>query len=127
MWSPERGFTMPERAVLLAPGFLVADAEYPCFSLGDGCVGLDFVEASGRRVRVAFTNVAGLKWQEIDVAGPEPRGDSTYEILESDWLKAYFDQGARSPADDLHHFKLCFNAQGTFEVLALSLSMQEVE
>jgi hypothetical protein len=118
---------MPERARLLNPGFSVADAEYPCFSLGGGCLRLEFVESNGRRVRATFTNAAGIKWQEIDSAGPEPRGDSTYEILESEWLKAYLDQGARSPADDLHHFKLCFNAWGPLEVLASSLSVQEVD
>jgi hypothetical protein len=116
---------MGEHAHLLEPGFSVADAEYPSFVLKDGVLVLEFIDWRRHRIRVVFSNAAGVKWQEIELRGPESRNDRTYEITDSAWLRSYLDQGARSVADQLRHFKLCFNAYGPLEVLASSFTFED--
>ncbi len=109
---------MTETAKLLSPGFTVADAEYPSLSLHDNVLLLEFLDWKSKRIRVRFVNVAGVQWQELDSAGPEDRNDSVYEIIDSVWLGRYLSEGARTPEDNLRHFRLCFNASGVLDVLA---------
>ena len=116
---------MPETAKLLNPGFSVADAEYPRFSLRDGVLKLAFVDWRERLVHVQFGNAAGVRWQELDSKGPEERDDSVYEILESFWLAEYLRAVARTFADGLRHFRLCFNAYGVLDVLATTMESMD--
>jgi hypothetical protein len=67
--------------------------------------------------------VAGIRWQEHGSAGPEERDDSVYEIVDSQWLSALWDAGARERAEGHRHFKLCFNAYGPLEVLTTSMRL----
>ena len=115
---------MSETAAILEPGFSVADATYPAFSLRDGEVVLEFADWRERPVQVRFTNAAGIRWQELESAGPEDRDDAVFEILESAWLADYFRKAARSAADDLRHYRLCFNASGVLDVLAGSMKLE---
>src|SRR5205085_2942626 len=103
---------MNESAKLLEPGFSVADATYPAITLRDGILIIGFIDWQENAVQVTFANVAGVKWQEIDSAGPENRDDSIFEIIGSSWLHEYLFQGARTPNDSLRHYRLCFNANG---------------
>ena len=116
---------MSESAKLLEPGFSVADAEYPKFAFRDGFVILEFVDWRGREVRVRFSNAAGVKWQELDSRGPEDRDDSVYEIVDSSWLDEYLASDARTLADALKHFRLCFNACGVLDVLCTSMVIED--
>lgn len=116
-----------EKAILLNPGFSVADAEYPDIFLKDNTLVVEFVDWREHTIRVTFLNAAGLKWQEImPKEGPEVRDDECYEILNSKWLEAYFGQMVRSVDDHLHHFKLYFNTYGPLEVLASSFTYTEI-
>ncbi len=45
---------MTETARLLEPGFSVADAGYPDFTLKDGTLTVEFTDWQERRVRVRF-------------------------------------------------------------------------
>ena len=117
--------TMSETATMLQPGFSVADADYPAFSLRDEDVVLDFTDWQKRHVRVRFTNAAGIKWQELDSAGPEDRDDAVFEIIDSAWLGAYLKTGARAAADELRHYRLCFNGSGVLDVLAASMRLED--
>src|SRR5262245_37424374 len=103
---------MNETAAILEPGFSVADAAYPAFCLRNGEVLLEFTDWRERKVRVRFTNAAGLKWQELDSAGPENRADAAFEIVGSAWFADCLTKGARTPADQLRHYRRCFNASG---------------
>lgn len=116
---------MSERAAMLEPGFSVADATYPAFSLRDGDVVLEFADWRARSVRVRFTNAAGVRWQELDSAGPQDRDDAVFEIAESVWLTEYLERGARTPGDELRHYRLCFNASGVLDVLATSMKLED--
>ncbi len=72
-----------------------------------------------------FDDVAGVRWQEIGSHGPNERDDSTYEIVDSEWVRLSLeDGGVREPSEVLRHFKLCFNAYGPLEVLAASMSVE---
>ena len=116
---------MSESAKLLEPDFSVADAEYPKFALRDGGLVLEFVDWRKREVRVRFSNAAGVKWQELDSRGPEDRDDSVYEIVGSSWLAEYLANGARTLAEALRHFRLCFNGCGVLDVLATSMEIKD--
>jgi hypothetical protein len=115
---------MNESAKLLEPGFSVADAEYPTINLRDGTLILGFIDWHENAIEVKFANVAGVMWQETDSAGPENRDDSVFEIIGSSWLNEYLIQGARTLNDSLHHYRLCFNANGVLDVLAASMSLE---
>jgi hypothetical protein len=123
----DRSQTMSEKAAMLEPGFSVADATYPTFRLRDGEVVLEFTDWRDRPVRIRFTNAAGVRWQELDSAGPEERDDAVFEIIESIWLAEYLRKGARTPADDLRHYRLCFNAAGVLDVLATSMKVEDAD
>jgi hypothetical protein len=116
---------MSESAKLLEPGFSVADAEYPKFALRDGILTLEFVDWQKRRVHVRFSNAAGVKWQEVESSGPEDRDDSVFEIDGSSWLAEYLANDARTSAEALRHFRLCFNACGVLDVLASSMEIED--
>ena len=115
---------MSETAKLLKPAFSTADAENPSFTLRDGTLALEFVDWQKRSVHVRFSNAAAVKWQELDSTGPEDRDDSVYEIVGSRWLHDYLATLARTPADGLHHYRLCFNGSGVLDVLAQSMNME---
>lgn len=116
---------MSETATMLDAGFSVADASYPAFSHREGEIELVFSDWRERPVRVRFTNAAGLKWQELDSAGPEDRDDAVFEIFGSAWLERYLQSRARELADELRHFRLCFNGSGVLDILATSMKLQD--
>lgn len=109
---------MTEIAVRLYPGFTTADAEYPSFSFKDGTLDLEFLDWKEEPVSVRFCNAVAVNWRELDVAAPNPRLDETYEIRNSNWITSHYCQGAREPSENLRHFRLCFNACGTLDVIS---------
>lgn len=86
---------------------------------------LEFTDWRERKMRVRFTNAAGIRWQELDSTGPEDRDDAVFEIVESTWLADYLRHGARAAADELRHYRLCFNASGVLDVLAGSMNLED--
>ena len=116
---------MTETATLLEPGFSVADAGYPSFTLNSGILLLEFIDWQARSVRVRFLNAAGVKWQELYSRGPEKRDDGVYEIDASSWIEEYLSSYARTPDDHLRHFRLCFNASGVLDILAESMTLED--
>lgn len=115
---------MSERANPLQPDFSTADAEYPDFSLRDGVLELEFTDWREEPVRVRFTNAVGVKWQELDSAGPEDEDDGVFEIAGSAWLAAYLAAGVRGADEGLRHFRLCFNPIGVLDVLASAMERE---
>jgi hypothetical protein len=112
---------MTERAIRLETWFSTADAEYPGFSLRDGTLVLEFIDWRDQAISAEFANCVGVRWQEVDSPGPQERDDEAFEIVESEWVRAYYSARARTIEERVRHFRLCFNESGVLDVLATSL------
>lgn len=117
---PQEMYEIAER---LTPGFVTADAEYPDFSLADGTLKLEFTDHASERITVQFANAIAVNWQELSATSPNPRDDEIYEIKNSSWIADHIRQGARSADEELRHFRLCFNACGTLDVIAATMEL----
>jgi hypothetical protein len=85
---------------------------------------LTFVDWQDHLCEMVFREVLAFRWQES--AEEEIRYDTTYEVLASPWLE----EQARVHgvnANGFAHYKLCFNACGTLDIVALSLGDQSGE
>jgi hypothetical protein len=108
-----------EEFVKIDIGISTADAEYPNINKFDsnGNLILQFKDWTGKIIEIAFFNACGFVWNEnIDTKNNE-RDDSIYEIKNSKWIKKYYEDKIRSEKDNLKHFKLNFNACGSFEII----------
>ncbi len=111
-----------ERAEILKTDFSTADADYPTFALNQGQLRLDFIDWQERSVRIQFDDVCAVRWQEVAPTSPL-RDDVTYEIHDSEWLAEYKAQIQLGSPESVRHYKLCFNAIGTLDVLASGFKM----
>lgn len=112
---------MKETARLLNTSFSTADAEEPKFYYDDRVLILEFTDWNERQIKIKFHESVAVKWQETDSPGPQDRNDRTYEILNSNWLNEHLSQRMIEPVECHKHFKLCFNACGVFEVIAIKI------
>lgn len=112
---------MIETAKLLNTTFTTADAENPKFEYDDRILILEFTNWFEKKIKVKFYEVVAVKWQEADSKGPEDRNDRSYEILNSNWLNEHLAQKMMEAEENHKHFKLCFNACGVFEVIAIKM------
>ena len=112
-----------ETAIELKEGFSVADADYPEISLNDGILVVRFIDWQERTVSLLFLNTCAFKWQEASSRGPEPRDDTAYEIVNSEWVAKHLVEQVRAPEEKFRHFKLCFNACGVLEVIASKIEV----
>lgn len=71
-------------------------------------------------MRLKFKEVVGFKWDACDIHQSE-RDDVTYEIINSLWLRRLKEHNVAG--GDHHHYKLCFNASGNFDVLFKGLEV----
>lgn len=95
-------------------GVHTSDAEDVTVQFSSGELVLTFVDWQERFRRKAFSDVLAFRWQEFDEEGI--RDDAVYEVKNSDWLARQCQrQGVER--DRYVHFKLCFNACGTLDVL----------
>lgn len=113
-----------ETAKLIHPGFSTADAEYPEIHQEEGDVVLRFKDWRENEVEVFFADPIAFKWQMAESFHDGERDDSSYEIVESDWLDLHIRQGVVSGSEEYKHFKFNFNGCGQFEILALSYSIK---
>lgn len=107
----------------LEPGFSTADAEYPSVSLKDGTLDLFFVDWREQPVSVRFRDAASVSWQQLEITGPNVGDDKVYEIQNSNWIASHYRQQTILPAEKLRHFRLCFNAWGTLDVIASEMEI----
>ncbi len=95
-------------------GVETADAEKVGVQFSSGDIVLSFVDWRAQPRRTVFTDVLAFRWQEFDEEGI--RADVVYEVMQSDWLVRQAKlQGVQSAG--YVHYKLCFNACGTLDVL----------
>lgn len=95
-------------------GVHTADAEDVAVQYSSGDLELTFVDWQEQPRRAVFADVLAFRWQEFDEE--DIRDDVVYEVKNSDWLA----RQARIQAVEAEgyvHYKLCFNACGTLDVL----------
>jgi hypothetical protein len=81
---------------------------------------LSFVDWQEVPRQLIFRDVLAFRWQDLDETGI--RDDTTYEVLESEWLAQQADlQGVKAAVENYAHYKLCFNAVGILDVVGLRL------
>jgi hypothetical protein len=96
-------------------GVSTADGEDVHLQYDGDDVILAFTDWNERSCELVFRDVLAFRWQECDEEGI--RDDTTYEVTESSWLARQAQlQGVN--ASDYAHYKLCFNACGSLDVLA---------
>lgn len=113
-----------EIAKLIQSGFSTADAEYPQIHQEDGDVILRFKDWQEKEVEVFFADPIAFKWQMAESFHKEERDDSSYEILNSEWLALHLKQGGISESEEYRHYKFNFNGCGQFEILCLSFTVK---
>jgi hypothetical protein len=95
-------------------GVSTADAEDVAVQFSRGELVLTFVDWKEQRRRLAFADVLAFRWQELD--DETPRDDVAYEVRDSSWLARQAKLQAVEP-ESYVHYKLCFNACGSLDVL----------
>jgi hypothetical protein len=95
-------------------GVHTADAEDVALQMSRGDLVLTFVDWREQPQRHVFYDVLAVQWQEFDEEGI--RGDVVYEVKGSEWLNRQAQLQAVEP-EEYVHYKLCFNACGTLDVL----------
>jgi hypothetical protein len=101
-------------------GVHTADAEDVSVRYENGDLHLSFVDWREQPRSITFQDVLAYRWQELNDE-PVPRGDTTFEALDSCWLarQARFEVDS---ADHYAHYVLCFNASGVLDILARRFS-----
>jgi hypothetical protein len=104
------------RYVEASLGISTADAEQVTLQFDGSRLSLSFVDWQEKQRVLVFGQVLAFRWQEFDEAGI--RNDVSYEVVESEWLARQAQLQAVNP--ELYaHYKLCFNAAGTLDVVAI--------
>jgi hypothetical protein len=99
-------------------GASTADATNVGFQWSDDCLALRFRDWKELSPEIVFRGVLAFRWQEFDPCQfPSLRDDSSYEVLESDWLERQCDLQRVDPAG-YAHYRLCFNGVGVLDVLS---------
>ena len=103
-------------------GFSTADGERPELQFIGGDIQFSFIDMGGHPVRFGASDVRAFSWvEELDIQGL--RDDIAYEVEGSEIIEKYRRWNLLSPEDDYHHFKLCFNAAGVFDVVCKTITV----
>jgi hypothetical protein len=95
-------------------GVFTADAENVSLRFEAGELVLTYIDWQERPRCTSFRGVLAFRWQEFDEESI--RDDASYEVVGSPWLERQC-RLQSVPARDCAHYKLCFNACGTLDVL----------
>lgn len=113
------------RAVAVDLGIQVADGEDLRLSYaGDDLVGI-FKDWREDVTVFHCSRVIAFRWQPIEYFHEEERPDSTYEIIDSEWVRQHHEQGMIGSAQIARHFKLNFNAMGCLEVICAEIKREQ--
>jgi hypothetical protein len=108
------------RCIEVHLGISTADAEDVDIHFDGGDLILSFVDWQEVPRQLIFREVLAFRWQDFDETSIHD--DTTYEVLESEWLAQQADlQGVKAAVDNYAHYKLCFNAMGMLDVVGLRL------
>jgi hypothetical protein len=113
---------MGETLRMIDIGVDTADAEAVELEYRRGGLSLRYIDMAERPRERFFTNVLAFRWDDNE--HPDmPRDDVCYEVLGSAWLAAQPEAGPQGRA--YSHYRLCFNACGTLDVLCASLAGED--
>jgi hypothetical protein len=108
------------RCVEIDLGISTADADDVDVHFDSSDLVLSFIDWQEVHRQLVFHNVLAFRWQDFDETGI--RDDTTYVVLESEWLAQQADlQRVKAAVENYAHYKLCFNAVGVLDVLGLRL------
>ena len=107
----------PSKAIPVDLGIQVADGEKLKLSFDHRELWVSFED--WREIRTTFRclNVISFRWQPIEYFREDERPDSTYEIIDSEWIQLHEEQNMIGSAQVARHYKLNFNAIGCLEVI----------
>jgi hypothetical protein len=97
-----------------------ADAESVSLHFFGSDVALSFLDWQKQERRAVFVDILAFRWQEFDEM--VPRDDVVYEVINSEWLVRQ-SRAHGVGSDDYRHYKLCFNANGTLDVLCRTVNV----
>lgn len=97
-------------------GFSTADGESPVIHYDGGELRFRFTDWRESVVEFVASGVLHFTWSD-ELFAPAIRNDSTYEVLDSPLVALYRKFNIVLPNATLRHFKLCFNAQGVFDIV----------
>ena len=97
-------------------GVHTADAEGVELAFADNILRVRFVDWQELARELVLPDTVAFRWQEYDHDGA-PRDDVTYEVVGSTWLAAQLPPADFPLSKQLRHYKLCFNACGSLDVI----------
>ncbi len=98
-------------------GVSTADADQIQLQFVKGDLSLTFLDWQEHQRKLVFQEVIAFKWQELDLSEFDIRDDTTYEVIDSVWLLRH-SQLSEATTDQYAHYKLCFNAHGSLDVIS---------
>lgn len=115
---------MAPRYELLDVAFSTADSELPRIISENGRLWVTFVDWREQIITLVFHDVVAYSWDDEDAAVEVThRDDCCYVVHDSAWLSRHREVGTLMQDAGHHHYKLCFNAAGVLQVLALRLEV----
>lgn len=115
---------MPETFEPLIGSFSTADAEAPVVAYEQGVLSVRFRDWREREVKLLFSNAVAFSWDEGDAACTAAhRDDTIYIVSGSHWIRRHIEVGSITASGGHRHFKLCFNAAGVLQVIAIELKV----
>ena len=111
-----RQVEMSEKFIERYLGVHTADAEQVEFVFAANSLKLRFVDWQDQPRELVLPEALAFRWQEYD-GDAAPRDDTTYEVVGSQWLADQQPHNASPLSGQFRHYKLCFNACGTLDVI----------
>ena len=113
---------MQEQFVEKYLGVHTADAERVEIAFANGNLQVRYLDWQEQPRELVMPQTLAFRWQD-DEDGSAPRDDTTYEVTGSTWLKTQLERSAPSDGDRFRHYKLCFNACGTLDVICHAIEV----
>jgi hypothetical protein len=105
--------------------FSTADAQLPSLSFRRGDLVVEFEDWQERKVRITFRETVAFWWRDEPNLASDVSEDSSYEVLDSDWIRELVEQRAISDSSDYKEYLLCFNdCGGALGVVSHQLLME---
>jgi hypothetical protein len=79
---------------------------------------VSFIDWQEKPILFVCRDTLAFRWQEAEYTlSDQEREDSTYEVMDSAWLRQHEDQNMTWEGSTFHHYKLNFNAAGILEMI----------
>ena len=113
---------MQEQFVETYLGVHTTDAERVEIAFSGGNLQIRYLDWQEQPRELLMPQTLAFRWQD-DEDGSAPRDDTTYEVTGSTWLKTQLERSALSDDGRFRHYKLCFNACGTLDVICHAIEV----